>query len=88
MTSENIKKLANEMNVSVTDLMCFAKGIVNSMKKDKVEKVYVNSSEEDQAKLLQAYAINEVKKFDKFVTIYHSNPEARDCFIEKVLSIM
>jgi hypothetical protein len=88
MNSENIQKLADEMNVSITDLKCFANGIVNSMKKDKVEKIYVNETKENQIKLMQAYAINEMKKFDKFVTTYLSTPEARACFIQKVLSIL
>ncbi len=84
MNKENIKKLAKEMNVSVSDLMCFAQGVVNSIEKDNIKDNFLNETKENMEKIATAYAVNECKKFDQFSTTYSTNEEARNTFNKQI----
>lgn len=83
-----IKELANDMNVSVNDVMCLAKSIVNSIVKDGVGNVFLTCSDDERVKLFEAYLIHAVKKFESFHTTVLTNPEGKEIFTRKVLSIL
>ena len=76
----NAQTLANEMNVSLADLMCLAGSVANSIKQDDVALDQVSTE------VVTAYIPHAVKKFDTFATKYLTNPDARETFQRKVLS--
>ncbi len=82
---EDIKKLAKEMDVSINDLMCLARGVVNSIEKDGIKDNFLNETKENREEIAVAYSINECKKFDQFATTYSINKEARDTFNKQIL---
>lgn len=86
MTKSEIKNFADEMGVSVTDLMSFAQSVANSIEQDKAVDAFINASDEDSTKMTQAYAAHAVKKSDQFTTKYLTNPEARSTFQTKVFN--
>ncbi len=85
MNKDNINKLAKEMNVSVNDLMCLARGVVNSIEKDNIKDNFLSETKENRAEIATAYAVHECKKFDKFATTYLTNKEARNEFNKQIL---
>lgn len=84
MNPEEIKALAESMNVSVADLMCMAKSVANSIEQDGAVDALSQASDEDSTKMIQAYAVHAVKKVDQFTTTYMTNPEARETFQARV----
>lgn len=82
-----IKELAKSMNVSELDLMCLAKSVVNSLIEDGAAKAFINADEKDKIKMIEAYVVHAVKKFESFHTTLLTNPEARKVFMNKILSL-
>lgn len=58
-----------------------AKAIIKALTLEQIKAL----SEDDFENLAMAYASSEVKKFDQFVTIYKTRPEARTYFQQKIL---
>ena len=81
MSTQN---LADQMGVSLNDLMSFAQSIANSIEQHGADGHFIELSEPDQIKITEAYAVHAVKKMNKFVGIYTTNPEARDAFITNI----
>jgi len=66
------KQLAKEFNVSEADLVGFAKLIAGSLSQDGVK------PEQVDGEMVEAYAVSQVKKTDRFVSTYLTNAEARE----------
>ena len=87
-TPESLKKLAAEMNISESDLNCFAQGVINSMTKDKIVDSFLSMGDTDQAKITSSYAANEGRKMEQFTTTYLTKAEARDSFVKQVHGLL
>ncbi len=68
--NKQIADLAKSMNVTVADVLCLARSIINSMEKDKVTETFIQADNEDQAELVRAYAVDANKKMESFVAQY------------------
>lgn len=73
-TRDVIKQLADDMDVSVTDLMCLANSVANSLQQDKVTIEQVEGlSENDKVDLVRAYACHAQRKIQQFHSAYLTN---------------
>ena len=84
MNEQQIKELAESMNVSVADLMCLAQSVANDIKKDKSEQALI----EMPIDTAQAYASHAVRKMNQFTSTYLTNSEARNVFQQNVLELV
>lgn len=87
-TKIRIKELAESMNVSPIDTQCLMNSIVNSLQKDKMIKVYLNSTPSERKDILEAYIIDAVKKMESFTTILATNEAAEKEFSNFVLALL
>lgn len=85
---KKVEQLALAMGVSITDVQAMAQGIANDLIKDKVDDIYVDSDINLQCDLVQAYAQNQLKKFQSFHTKYLTNPLASKSFQESVYRLI
>lgn len=77
------QQLANEMGVSITDLMCLAKSVANSLEQDKVGVEQMEKmSENDKVDLVEAYVCHANRKFKQFHTAYLTNNNVRQTVLE------
>jgi hypothetical protein len=84
MNEQQIKELAESMNVSVAYLMCLAQSVANDIKKDKAEQAMI----EMPIETTQAYASHAVRKMNQFTSTYLTNSEARNVFQQNVLELV
>jgi hypothetical protein len=75
----NTESLAKDFNVSESDLVNFAKMIASSLTQDGV------NADQVEPELVQAYAIDQVKKTERFHSTYLTNSEARITFQRNIL---
>lgn len=87
MTSEAIKSLAEQMGVSESDVLCFARSIANSIEKDRAADFFVNASEQNQCDMVNAYATHAVRKINEFYTSYITNSEVSSLFNDMVYAV-
>jgi hypothetical protein len=88
MNEQQIKELAESMNVSVTDLMCLANSVVNSIVKDGAKEAFLSMDETDRVEMSSAYIPVAVRKMNQFTSTYLTNPEARKVFKQNVLEVL
>lgn len=92
MVEEQIKKLAESMNVSPSDVRCFMQGIINGMVQDDVAERYVQASLDGQdelvSALLETYAEDAVKRMRSFANLYNTNTVFQDQVRLKVYSLI
>lgn len=86
MTSELVKRLANEMGVSEADVLCFARSIANSITKDRSADFFVSTSEQNQCDMVSAYATHAVRKMNEFYTSYITSSEVSNLFNDMVFA--
>ena len=85
---ESLKKLAKEMNVSESDLKCFADGVVSSLIKDKASETFMASNASDRIGITEAYVTNEGRKMEQFTTAYLTNTKAKTNFRKQILNLL
>ena len=80
MTTQRIKDLAEEMNVSEADVLMFAQSMANGIERDKAARAFMDGNTQTQAELVNAYAADSVKKIISFHSKILTNPEANKVF--------
>jgi hypothetical protein len=92
MLTDQTKKIAADlamsMGVSVSDLMCLARSVSNSIQQDRVESAFLNASNSDQVKIASAYVPVAVKKHQAFVAAYLTRPADRSAFDREVFRLV
>lgn len=71
-----IKKLAESMGVTVTDVMCLARSVVNDLERDKTVETFKNSNRKDRAEIVTAYVAHANRKMQEFVSVYKTRDGA------------
>ena len=84
----NIQTLANEMNVTESDVNNLLNMVVTGFERDKVTDIFIAMTEAQQNEMVQAYVIAEIKKFAAFCTELLVNPEKKSAFELYVLSLI
>lgn len=72
-----IKQLAEELNIHPNDVQSFAQSIVNSIVKDGAQETFMSADQESMIKMMQTYAVRAVEKMKAFRAAYLSQPEVR-----------
>ena len=75
----HIGKIAKEMNVSPTDVVCFAQSVANSMLDDKLTQEHAKN-----VGLVTAYAGHAIRKFQQFQLKVLTNPDAKKALMQKI----
>lgn len=88
MNEQQIKELADSMNVSVTDLMCLAQSVVIGINQDGAKDSFLAMNDSDKVETTSAYVAHSVRKMNQFVSTYLTNPEARELVHTNVLALM
>lgn len=83
-----ISKLAKDLGISEIDVRCFANAIINDMNRDSIGDAFISMTEKERTSVIQAYAIDSVKKMDQFVMTYQNNPQAAEAFRATVRSLI
>lgn len=87
--SSTAKKLADEMGVPITDLMCLANSVANSLHQDKVTTEQVECmSGNDQIDLVRAYTCHAQRKIQQFHTAYLTNDKVKQTVRNTVYELL
>lgn len=78
------QELADSMGVSLTDLMCLARGVAISIKQDRAADAFIAADEEQQTTLAEAYIPVAVKKFERFQLAVMTDSAKRSAVINAV----
>lgn len=88
MNEQEIKELAESMGVSVSDFMCLARSVAQSMITEKVSDIYLATTEENQTMLAEGYVVHAVKKFEQFAMTVQTNPAAKQAFSTRIADLL
>lgn len=81
----NKKDMAKEFGVSENDLMCFANSVVNSIKKDKLSDVMLNTEDDSLRDLvIKGYVNAACDKIEKFHVSLITSPAKLEAFTKRV----
>lgn len=91
--SSDIAELAKDWGVSEHDVKAFAQGIINDLEKDKMAEAFLEFFvDENQSyhvqRIIEAYGMQQVKKFDSFRVQLKTNQEAKKLFEDAVYSLL
>lgn len=78
------QQLAQDLGVSLTDFMCFAQSVADSIEKDGMTKIFAESSAEERTDIAKLYAEEANKKFQQFVLTYFKKNGAKEAFINSL----
>lgn len=76
----NVKKLAEEMQVTEKDVLSLVKMVADKLEEEKVKDGFLNMSQADQVEFAKAYASAEIKKFCEFCVSLLTNEEKKNAF--------
>lgn len=76
----NVKKLAEEMQVTEKDVLSLVKMVTDKLENDNVKSDFLNMSQADQVEFAKAYASAEIKKFCEFCVSLLTNEEKKNAF--------
>ncbi len=80
--------LAMIMGVSVSDLMCLARSVANSIQQDRAESTFLKADDAVQIEIAAAYVPHAVKKYQAFVAAYLTRPADRSAFDREVFHLV
>ena len=76
----NVSALAQEMNVTTTDVESLLRMVCNSIEQDKMGEQLLEMNEADRVEFVSAYVHAEVKKFSEFCATLLTNQEKKSAF--------
>lgn len=76
----NVKKLAEEIQVTEKDVLSLVKMVSDKLEDDNVKDSFLNMSKADQVNFTQAYSSSEIKKFCEFCVSLLTNEEKKNAF--------
>ena len=75
-----LKELANEMTVSTNDITNFAKSIIECMKKDGANNIFMKLPIDQQVEMVLAYSSHVIKQSQEFQTLLMTNSNFKKNF--------
>ena len=77
----NLPELAKSMNVSESDVLSLARGIVNTLEQNpNAKEAFMTGSEQEKSAITTACLKNEQSKMKQFLTKYNTNDQFRHNF--------
>jgi hypothetical protein len=81
----NVSTLANQMNVTESDINSLLRMVSTSMSQDGMTNNFLAMSEAERVEVVNAYVKAEVKKFNEFCVTLLTNTEKKSAFDQYIL---